>query len=150
MNSVVKNLATLLFLFASMNVIAASQTEANKQTVIDYFRTALDEKNPDKAAELYGGEYYVQHNPLVRDGWDGFRSYIRNYVKLYPDMKVRIVRLIAEGDFVVAHVHTTLSKQDTRGVAAIDIFRLEQGKIVEHWDVIQPIPEESENPNSMF
>lgn len=150
MYHVIKLLLAVLVLLISANTFAASQTEMNKQTVINFFKTALDEKNPEKAVELYGGDYYIQHNPLVGNGWEGFKSFIKYFMTQNPDLKAKIVRIIAEDDLVVTHVHLTLSNQDTRGTAAIDIFRLEDGKIVEHWDVMQPVPEKSENTNGMF
>ncbi len=143
-------LAIAFFSFFSLDLFSATKEASNKQVVMNYFRVAIEEKDPEKAARLYGGDYYIQHNPLVRDGWDGFKEFINGLSIQYPDRKANIIRVIAEGDFVVAHVHVTLSKEDALGMAAINIFRLEEGKIVEHWDVMQPVPKKSENGNGVF
>ncbi len=150
MCNVFKLLLAAFVLSISANVFAASQTEINKQTAVDFFNTALNEKNPEKAIKLYGGDHYIQHNPLAADGWDGFRSFFKYFLGQYPDLSSKIVRTIAENDLVVIHSHFKFSKQDIHGTAAMDIFRLKNGKIVEHWDVMQPVPEKSENTNGML
>jgi len=150
MYNVIKPLLAVFIMSISVNAFAASQTEINKQTAINFFNTTLNEKNPEKAVELYGGGHYIQHNPLATDGWDGFKSFLKYFLTQNPDLNAKIVRVIAENDLVVIHSHFTLSKQDTHGMAAMDVFRLEDGKIVEHWDVMQPVPEKSANTNGML
>ncbi len=89
-------------------------------------------------SDRYIGTQYIQHNPYVADGKAPFVNYFTQYFKEHPDAKNTIKRVVAEGDLVVLHVHSTQNAQD-RGEAVVDIFRVEQGKIVEHWDVVQSI-----------
>lgn len=95
------------------------------------------------------GSQYVQHNPLAKDGVEGFGEYI-NYLKnSFPYSHSAIKRILVDGNYVILDVHS-IKEPQTQGEAIIDIFRLEDMKIVEHWDVIQDIPEQSANTNSMF
>ena len=128
---------------------AEEALEANKKTVTAFYKTAFNDHKPEEAVAKYVGGSYIQHNPTAADGSLPFIDYIRDTVKKYPGLRADIRRVIAEGDYVVTHVLIRTSKDD-RGTAAIDIFRLEEGKIVEHWDVTQPVPEKAENPNGMF
>lgn len=98
---------------------------------------------------LYAGEKYIQHNPFAGDGKKPFIDFFKKYYAKKPKAFVEIKRMIAEGDLVVVHTHSKQNKKD-RGAAVVDIFRLEQGKIVEHWDVVQPVPEKAANTNTMF
>ena len=123
--------------------------EANKRTVTEFYKTAFTDHKPEEAVEKYVGGSYRQHNPMVADGSLAFIDFVRDYAKKNPGLRVDIRRVIAEGDYVVTHVNIRTGKDD-RGLAAIDIFRLEKGRIVEHWDVVQPVPEKSANENGMF
>lgn len=126
-----------------------SQTlEANKKVVLESHNLALNKKDAD-AAFKFLGPTYTQHNPTVADGLEGWRAMIGWLKTERPDFKADVKRVIAEGDFVVVHSHMTIDAND-RGRAAVDIFRLENGKIVEHWDILQQIPETSANSNTMF
>jgi predicted SnoaL-like aldol condensation-catalyzing enzyme len=124
-------------------------TEENKQTVIDFYTTAFNEKKPEEAVERYLGSQYIQHNPQAGDGPEAFVQFVRWYAGEHPELSVEIKRAIAEGDLVMTHSLLKTSPED-RGTAAADIFRLEDGKIVEHWDVLQPVPETAANENTMF
>ena len=86
---------------------------------------------------------------MTAEGREGFKAFIGFLKQKYPDMQCEVKRAFADGDYVILHVHATL-KPDDRGMAIVDIFRLEAGKIVEHWDVIQPIPEKFASGNGMF
>ena len=91
------------------------------------------------------GPEYIQHNPQAPDGAEAFIG----FVKAFPEANVDIRRVVAEGDIVVTHSLLKFAPDD-RGTVAVDLFRLQDGKVVEHWDVLQPYPEESANPHPMF
>ena len=122
--------------------------EANKRTVLAFYDTVLNRPNIDDAA-AYLGPQFVQHNPRSPDGVEGFRSYFRDLKRQFPNVRSDVKRTVADGDLVMLHVHVKL-QPDELGLAIVDIFRLEHGKIVEHWDVRQPVPETAANPNGMF
>ncbi len=126
-----------------------SKLENNKKTVVEFYDLMFNQGNPKCAIEKYAGEKYVQHNPHVQDGKEGFITYFLEMKKKYPGKKVVFKKIIAEDNYVVLHC-----KQKWPGLpdyAGIDIFRLDDnGKIVEHWDVLQTVPETSKNSNSMF
>ena len=127
-----------------------AQVERNKATVVAYYTTAFNDKNPELAVAKYGGPVYIQHNPLAADGFQAFIDFVKAYTAQFPQLHVDIKRVIGECNMVVTHSHITTSPDD-RGNAVADIFRLNrQGKVVEHWDVIQPVPETSANDNTMF
>ena len=125
-----------------------AQEEANKKAVVEFYDKALNQKDFDAAAK-YFGQRYIQHNPNAQDGIEGFRKFIEFRREKFPAAKSEIKRALADGDMVILHVHS-VREPGERGVAIIDIFRLEGGKIVEHWDVVQPIPEKAANENGMF
>jgi predicted SnoaL-like aldol condensation-catalyzing enzyme len=126
----------------------AKQMEANKKTVIALYNAALNEKDFDKARQ-YLGDKYTQHNPVAADGPEGLKGFIEFLKAKFPNNKSDIKRVFADGDYVIVHVHAVRTPGD-RGNAIIDIFRLENGKVVEHWDAVQPIPEKAANNNGMF
>jgi predicted SnoaL-like aldol condensation-catalyzing enzyme len=97
----------------------------------------------------YVGSKYIQHNPHTPDGAEAFVRSTERFIEQHPQLSVEIKRVIAKGDLVVTHDLVKVSPKD-RGMAGIDIFRLHDGKIVEHWDARQPVPETSANNNSMF
>ena len=126
-----------------------SDAENNKQTVIDYYNMAFNERKPAEAAQKYGGDHYIQHNPQAPDGFEAFIQLVEGFVEQFPQLSLDIKRAIAEGDLVVTHSLLKTSPED-RGSALADIFRLEDGKVVEHWDVVQPVPESAANDHPMF
>ena len=95
------------------------------------------------------GETYTQHSPGFADGKKAFKDGITGFLKEFPESSAEIRHIGADGDLVFIHNHIKLNARD-RGQAAVDIFRVKDGKIVEHWDVIQDIPEKAENQNTMF
>jgi predicted SnoaL-like aldol condensation-catalyzing enzyme len=127
---------------------AAADPEANKKVVLDFYEKGLNQKDFDAAAQHFGPRY-IQHNPGAPDGIEGFKAFIAQRKEKFPNARGEIKRVFAEGDFVILHVHG-VREPGERGVAVVDIFRLENGKIVEHWDVVQPIPEKPANNNGMF
>jgi predicted SnoaL-like aldol condensation-catalyzing enzyme len=127
----------------------SSNIQQNKATVTAFYDTAFNQKLPREAVSRYVGRVYRQHNPNFGDGAQAFIDAVKAWTGAYPGLRAEIKRILAEDDFVVTHVHIRQHDED-RGVAAIDIFRLEDGKIVEHWDVIQALPEKAANSNMMF
>jgi len=119
--------------------------ERNKQTVVEYYELAFNGKQPEQAVEKYVGPEYIQHNPQAPDGPEAFIA----FVKAFPEASVDIRSVFADGDIVITHSLLKFTPGD-RGTVAVDLFRLEDGKVVEHWDVLQPFPEESANPHPMF
>jgi predicted SnoaL-like aldol condensation-catalyzing enzyme len=127
-----------------------AQLERNKRNVVNYYTHAFNDQEPEDAVRLYVGDRYIQHNPLAADGTQAFIDFVNSFTAQFPQLNVDIKRVIAECDLVMTHSHLTLSPSD-RGSAVADIFRLDRGgKIVEHWDVIQAVPETSANDNTMF
>jgi predicted SnoaL-like aldol condensation-catalyzing enzyme len=125
-----------------------SDLERNKQVVVDFYRTAFD-GNPEKAVADHLGPQYIQHNPMAADGPEAFIGFVKWLRGKYPNSQLDIKRVLADGEMVVTHSHLAL-EPGTPGQALTDFFRLENGKVVEHWDVIQEIPETSANSNGMF
>lgn len=122
-----------------------------RDIVLGFYEAALNEKDVEKAA-LYLNDRYIQHNPHVADGPEGLFRFIRYRREHYPDARNEIKRVIAEDDLVALHVHSVVIP-GTPGRQIVDIFRVEDGKVVEHWDVIQAIPEElfpPINDNGLF
>ncbi|MFQ5596820.1 MAG: ester cyclase [Nitrospiria bacterium] len=126
----------------------AAQETINKKKVMAFYEKAINEKDFE-AASRYLGPRYIQHNPLASDGPEGLKAFIAFLRRKYPNARSEIKRVFADGDFVILHIHSVL-KPGTEGRAIVDIFKLEEGKIVEHWDVIQEIPPKKANPNGMF
>jgi predicted SnoaL-like aldol condensation-catalyzing enzyme len=125
-----------------------SPLEANKRIATEFYDAAINRKD-FAAASQYLGSNYRQHNPTAADGAEGLRAFIDFLKMRYPNQRGAIKRVIAEGDLVVLHVHSTRG-DDTPGRAIVDVFRIENGKVVEHWDVIQDIPAKPANQNGMF
>lgn len=122
--------------------------ERNKEIVIAFYNAAINDKDFE-AASAYLGDKYIQHNPLAADGPEGLRTFLEFAKVNMSSFKVEFKRVLADGDFVMVHAHAKANPDD-RGSAVMDIFRLEDGKVVEHWDVMQPIPETAMNDNTMF
>ncbi|WP_024771846.1 nuclear transport factor 2 family protein [Aquimarina macrocephali] len=122
--------------------------EENKKNAIAFYKTAYT-GNPKKAVELYVGDQYIQHNPDVEDGTQGFIDYFEKMQVEYPEKSIEFVRCIAEGNLVSLHTHQTWPGNDE--YITMDFFRFdEKGKIMEHWDAIQQIPEKRANKNTMY
>jgi predicted SnoaL-like aldol condensation-catalyzing enzyme len=124
--------------------------ETNKDIAVALYKKALFEGQVEEAFRLYAGATYRQHNPLIEDGVEGVKKFADWIMANHPDAHCEIKRVFADGDHVILHSHWHGLSDNPRGEAVVDIFRLEGGKVVEHWDVIQPIPETSANANTMF
>lgn len=144
-------MATVVMFMTTAVVLAETsqdRLEANKKTVLEFYELAINQKD-FAAAEKYIGPQYIQHNPSAADGREGLKQFIQYLRENQPEYRSEIKRHFAEGDFVILHVHNKPTPASV-GSAIVDIFRLENGKVVEHWDVIQPIPEIPANHNTMF
>lgn len=132
---------------AAEAMASEQRLEANKRITLAFYETALTRLNVEEAVTYFGPKF-VNHNPRAEDGVEGFRSLLLG-VKQFPGLRAEVKRAFADGEFVILHVHLRLQPDD-QGLAIVEIFRLEHGKIVEHWDVRQPMPNDSRNSNGMF
>jgi predicted SnoaL-like aldol condensation-catalyzing enzyme len=125
----------------------SAKEEANKKLVTEFYEKVLNRKDV-AAIDKYVGPY-KQHNPMAPDGPEGLKGYIAHLKESAPQFRAEIKKVLADGDFVILHVHA-VPAPGARGLAIVDIFKVANGKLVEHWDVIQEIPEKAANNNGMF
>jgi predicted SnoaL-like aldol condensation-catalyzing enzyme len=124
--------------------------ERNKRNAVAFYTVAFNDKNPRRAVELYGGDQYIQHNPLAPNGFEAFIAFVESFTTAFPDAHIDIRRVFAECDFVITHALATgaVPVYTELGTKLVDIFRLDaRGKIVEHWDVGAAISPTSANGN---
>ena len=132
-----------------MQTQVGSDLSYNKQLAKECLDMIFNQHKPAQAIAQYIGANYRQHNPNAPDGPQGVLAYASDYIKANPQLSMDFKRIIAEDDLVAVQSHLKPNPED-RGVAVVDIFRVEDGKLVEHWDVMQPVPPQTANKNGMF
>ena len=143
-------LATLgVALAASTPAAAHISKKANAQKAIAFLEMVFNQKKVKEGFDKYVGDKYIQHNPIAADGKEAAVEVLGKALQALPGWSYEIKHAYVDGDYAIIHSHVRL-KADDRGMAVVDIFRFEKGKVVEHWDVVQPVPEKSANNNTMF
>lgn len=127
----------------------SARADANKKVVVDFLNTVFNEHKVEEGIDRFMGPVYTQHNPGVADGREAFRAFFIEFFATRSQARFSIKRVLCEGDYVTIHAHWTEDEHD-RGSAVMDIFRVENGRVAEHWDVIQAIPERLAHSNTMF
>ena len=129
--------------------MSEAQAEKNRQNAMAFYDLMFNQCRPKEAIETYAGDTYIQHNPDVADGKQAFIEYFERMANEYPGKQVKFIRTVSEGNLVVLHCHQVWP--EGLEYAGIDIFRFDdQGRIVEHWDVLQQIPDQMAHDNTMF
>ena len=129
----------------------SDRLERNKQAAKEFYDLMFNQCKPREAIDRYTGAMYKQHNPHVADGKEAFVAYFEKMAKEFVGKRVSFKRAFAEGNYVILHCHQEWAGYQDRDWAGIDIFRFDDdGKIVEHWDVLQVVPKDSANGNTMF
>jgi len=146
--------ATLVLLTATLTFAAAlahaDECRLTPKEVATKFMTRLYiDKQPREAFDTWVEPGYIQHNPLAKTGRDAAIAFLEPFFQSHPDANYSIKRIIADGNLVAVHSHAKFTADD-RGLAIVDILRVDGCKIAEHWDVAQPVPEKSANTNGMF
>jgi predicted SnoaL-like aldol condensation-catalyzing enzyme len=149
MQSRIALIATVLAVALAVPSQAGISKKANAQKVIAFMDTVFNKKQVKEGFDKYVGDKYIQHNPIAPDGKEAAVEVLGKALQALPGWTYEFKHAYVDGDIVVLHSHVRM-KADDRGMAVVDIFRFEKGKIVEHWDVVQPIPEKSANNNTMF
>jgi len=128
---------------------AMADPAANKKLVLAAFDLLFVQHKVDQAVDTYFDPGYIQHNPMAATGAEPMRNFFKSFYAANPGASVKLGQVLADGDLVAVHYLTKFKPED-RGFAVVDIFRVAHGKIAEHWDVVQPVPEKSANDNGML
>ena len=147
-----RTLLSLLIVSLAMTAAKSSAADCRltpKEVVTRFMTRFYVDKKVREAFETWVDPGYVQHNPMAATGRDAAINFLEPFFAQHPDIHYSIARVIADGNLVAVHSHGKFSPDD-RGVAVVDILRVEGCKVMEHWDVVQPVPEKSANSNGMF
>ena len=142
-------LGVLAFTLAGGNAVAASCGLQPKEVVTKFITQLYVDKKVREAFETWVDPGYIQHNPMAATGRDAAIRFLEPFFATHPDIHYTIARIIADGNLVAVHSHGVFTAGD-RGIAIVDILRVDGCKVVEHWDVAEPVPEKSANTNGMF
>jgi predicted SnoaL-like aldol condensation-catalyzing enzyme len=135
---------------AAAAALAAQQlTDQNRKIAVDFFNMVFQDRKPQEAFDLYSVPDYIQHNELAADGAAPAIEFLNGWFATNPQASAEIKRVIAEGNLVAIHHHMRESPE-VPGAAAVDMYRVENGRVVEHWDVFQRMPAESKNDHPKF
>jgi len=139
----------LALCMAAVPAEARISKNAKAQKAIAFLDMVFNQKKVKEGFDTYVGDKYIQHNPIAADGKQAAVEVLGKALQALPGWSYEFKHAYVDGDYAIIHSHVRM-KADDRGMAVIDIFRFEKGKVVEHWDVVQPIPEKSANNNTMF
>ena len=142
-------IASLAVALGCVSAQAGISKKPNAQKVIAFMDTVFNKKQVKEGFDKYVGDKYIQHNPIAADGKEAAVEVLGKALQALPGWSYEFKHAYVDGNIVVLHSHVRF-KADDRGMAVVDIFRFEKGKIVEHWDVVQPIPEKPANSNGIF
>jgi predicted SnoaL-like aldol condensation-catalyzing enzyme len=142
-------LCAAAFMLISANADAAGCQLKPKQVVTRFMTELYIDKKPREAFETWVDPGYIQHNPMAETGRDAAIRFLEPFFAQHPAIHYTIARVIADGNLVAVHSHGVFGPDD-RGIAVVDILRVEGCKVMEHWDVVQPVPEKAANSNTMF
>jgi len=145
---------TMVSIFAGLMCLgfasaADAGASANKKLVMKAFDLLFVQHKVDEAVDKYFDPGYIQHNPMAATGAEAMRTFFKGFYASDPQASVKVDHVLADGDLVAVHYLTKFKPED-RGFMVVDLFRVAHGKIVEHWDVVQAVPEKSANDNGMF
>ncbi len=144
-----KTIVALVAGLACLATAAQADPAANKKMVMEALDLLFIQHKVDEAVDKYFDPGYIQHNPMAATGAEPMRKFFKDFYAANPNATMTFGQWIADGDLVAVH-YTSKIKPGDRGFVAVDIFRVANGKIAEHWDVVQPIPEKSANSNGML
>ncbi|MCT4639486.1 MAG: ester cyclase [Bacteroidales bacterium] len=119
------------------------QETENVKVVVDFFQHLMNEHNFEYTQKTYSGGSYIQHNRAIPNEIEGLIGYVKTMVKRFPEYSFDVKKIFADGDYVILHSHTTMRAKhrgnEKKGFIITDTFKLNKGKLAEHWDAIQPI-----------